>query len=480
MYFNSIAYIFGFLPVVIIVYFTLNKWKLIKVGKIWLILASLFFYGWFNIKYTPFLILYALINFAFYSLIKKYRDENDKKSLKVLICGVLSNILILAFFKYCNFFVDGINEVFQSSFSYIKLLMPLALSFQTLQQIGFLVDSYKNKEINYGFVDYFLFTVFFPQMVVGPIVKYSETIPQFNNLRRKIFSHKNFIIGLAIFLIGFYKKGFLVGPLNDTIFDKIPLIQYMSTVECWMFCIMEYFHAYLDMSSYIDMALGSALMLNIELPINFNSPMFAQNIVDFWKRWQMTFSRFMKKYVYEPLKSLSPKEWITDVSIMVTCFLGGMWQGAGICAVVWGCFHGLGFLINKYWQKLNIKMPSFVALVVTFVFVAIVGCLLRVQTLSQMGDLIKHLVVYLGFDGTFVNSSTVNFYSFDTERMWSVSSLVICGIGILLTLFKVSIEGKDLARFIKPNMIWAFILSIAIIELIYFYAPPTGFLYYNF
>lgn len=479
MYFNSLAYIFGFLPIVLVVYFALNKRKLILAGKIWLLVVSLYYYSWFNAKYTFYLAFYVLLNYLFYKLIRNNFSEKGKTKA-ILTVAVITNLAILVYFKYLNFFVDAINAAFSANYTYIQILVPLAISLQTLQQICFLTDSRNDEKVNYSFLDYALFSVFFPQMIVGPIVKHNETIPQFSNLRKKIFNHKNFIIGLTIFLIGFYKKGFLAIPLNSVIFDKIPLIESFSTIDTWIFCIMEYLHAYLDISSYIDMAIGSALMINIELPINFNSPMQAINIRDFWQRWQITFARFMKNYVYVPLKALKPSDFSADCAIVITCLLGGLWQCATACGLVWGFLHGLGLLINKYWEKLNINLPNFAAITITFLFVAYAQMLLRVQNLSQMAELTKKLICFTPFDNLNFNHNLLYITGNNTTREWTLFPLIICVIGVILTVFKVSVEGKDLAKFVRPNLLWSIILAVAIIELIYFYAPPTGFLYYNF
>ena len=478
MYFNSILYIFGFLPVVITIYFILNKFKILLCGKLWLILASLVFYAWFNIKYLYFFIVYLFINYAFYYFIKKFR--NDKKSKILLVSAITFNLFILGVFKYFNFFIDSINLVLKTNFPLVEIFLPLAISFQTLQQIGFLKDTIDDEKINYNFIDYCLFFVFFPQLIVGPIVKHSETIPQFNNLRKKLFSHKNFIIGLAIFLIGFYKKGFIVAPLNAEIFSKIGLISSMCTPEAWLFSIMEYFHIYLDISSYMDMAIGSALMLNINLPINFNSPMFAKNIGDFWQRWHITFARFMKNYVYEPLKLINPKEYFINFSIILTCFLGGLWQGASFLAILWGCFHGLGFLINRYWGKLNIKLPDFITIPITFLFVSVLGMFLRLTSIQDLGLFYSKLFSWTNLTDISVNIQEVTFNIGSDQHSWALKPVLFCLIGIIFIILRISVEGKDLAKFVKPNLLWALILAIGIVELIYFYSPPTGFLYYNF
>ncbi len=478
MLFNSDVYIFIFFPIVIAVYFILNKLKFLVGGKIWLIIASLVFYAWFNIKYLYFFVVYLFINYTFYYFIKKFRKEKRTKIL--LVSAITFNLITLGLFKYLNFFVDTINSIFLTKFPLIEILLPLAISFQTLQQIGFLKDTADNEKINYGFIDYCLFFVFFPQLIVGPIVKHSETIPQFNNLRKKFFNHKNFIFGLAIFLIGFYKKSFIVDTLSAEIFSKIEIINSMSSIEALLFSIMEYFHIYLDVSSYMDMSLGSALMLNINIPINFNSPMFAKDIVDFWQRWHITFSRFMKNYVYNPLKSLNPKEWFINFSIILTCFLGGLWQGASLLAILWGLFHGIGFIINRYWKKLNIKIPNFITISITFLYVSMLGMFLRLPSIQDLKNFYCNLFSLTKLTGISINLQEINLNIGLEQHSWGFKPVLYCLIGIIFIFFRISVEGKDLAKYVKPNFIWALILAIGIIELIYFYSPPTGFLYYNF
>lgn len=477
MYFNSMPYIFCFLPIVIIVYFALNKRKLITIGKVWLIIASLVFYAWLNPQYAPLLALYIVLNYFFYRGIQNFSDE---KSKKILITAICVNVLILLGFKYANFLINKVSLTFCENFALGKIIMPLAIGTQTLQQIGFLVDGYKNKNTKYSFIDYALFSIFFPQMIVGPIVKHSETIPQFNNLRRKLFSHKNFILGLSTFLIGFYKKGFLVAPLNETILANIQHASTMSSPEVLLFMVMEYFHLYLDISSYIDMALGSAMMLNIELPINFNSPMQASNIIEFWQRWQITFSRFMKEYVFEPLKSLCKNDFHLAVAILITCILGGIWQGTSLCVFVWATLHALAFMINNIWKRFNIKLPYFSASLITFVFIAFSGILLRVKTIGEAGSLYSNLLGLANFNELTFADFNLTFVGQNDVRVWFIAPILICLIGLILNAFKISIEGKDLAKLVKPNLFWAFVLSAAVIEIIYFYAPPTGFIYYNF
>ncbi len=480
MYFNSMTYIFVFLPIVLIVYFTLNKYKLVVLSKIWLLLVSVYFYTTFNIFYTPVFLLYILINYCFYKCIKLY--ENEKiKAKKVLIFSVMSNIVILCVFKYFNFFINTINIVFKNNIPCIQIIVPLALSLQTLQQICFLTDCYNNKKIKYSFLDYFLFSIYFPQMLIGPIVKHNETIPQFNNLRKKLFNHKNFITGLSIFLIGFYKKSFFAENLSLIRVNNIALISSMSTLEAWLFCIIEYFRVYLDLSSYTDMAIGTALMMNIELPVNFNSPLQAHNIKEFWQRWQITFARFMKNYVFIPLKSIKSKQWSVNpcFAITATCIIGGLWNGNSMCAAIWGLFHAIAFIVHELWKKLNIKMFGFISIIITFLFMASTGIFLSFRSNLEIYELIKHMFCWYNFDKLYYAANNIHFCSNLNERIFGVYPIAVCIVGLILTFLKISIEGKDLSKFVRPNLFWAFVLALAVIELIFFYSPPTGFLYYN-
>lgn len=480
MYFNSIIYMVIFLPIVVIVYFLLNKKHLVVASKIWLIVASMFFYAWWNVAYLPLLILIVSCNYAFFKLVKKLQNNDNKKAKTMLILGIIFNILVLGYFKYTNFFIETINLLFKQNLLYLNIFLPLAISFHTFQQIAFLVDSYKDKSISYSFIDYCLFVMFFPQLIVGPIVKHSEMIGQFNNLRTKLFNHKNFIIGLSMFLIGFYKKTLIVSPLYSTIDLNLPMIGQFSTLESWIFWLVEAMHNYLDFSSYMDMALGSALIFNIKLPINFNSPFHSANIAEFWKRWHITLARFLKEYIYIPLGGSRKGEARSNLNVFLTFLIGGLWHGAYFGAVIWGIYHGLGIIIYRFWRKLNISIPNFFAMCITITFVGSAGVLLRLNDLNKVWH----------FFASMFNPSNLILPSFEAKNLifntsnglhsWPIISLGIVSMMLLLTFTKKSVEAYDVVKNIKPCYAHVFILALFIVGIIYIYNPPTGFLYYNF
>lgn len=482
MLFHSLTYMFAFLPIVLIVYFFLNRKRLVCGAKIWLICASIFYYAWFNLAYAPLLIGTVLVNYFLYIIIKKYQkieDDKTNKAKKVLITGIVLNVLLLAFFKYTNFLVNNINDIFKSDLYMFKILLPIGISFFTFQQIAFLVDTYKNKDLHYEFINYASFITFFPHLFAGPILHHSEMIPQFKSPRTKVLNYKNLVIGIFIFLIGFYKKAYLVGLLQGTVFVSFPILQELTTPEAWYYTCLEAFHAYLDFSSYMDMAIGTALMFNIKLPINFNSPYQSANLSEFWRRWHITLTRFLREYIYFPLGGNRKGEERANENIIMTFFIGGLWHGASWCTIAWGMLHGCGLIAYKYWKKLNIKMPNFVAMTITFVFVSIMGLLIRLQDFGLFSKLFISLFSFDFIMPVYKNHMIV-FEVGKNSHDWLLQPLFIVVIAIILTFAKKSVEGIDLAKNFKPNFAYLLIVSIALLGTIFLYSQPKAFLYYQF
>src|SRR5574344_1675498 len=298
MLFNSIEYIFLFVPFVLIIYLFLNKKHLIVLSKCWLILASFFFYGYLTPKYIPLLIFSIFINFAVGSALNTNLKTNKQL---VFIIGIIINLLFLGYFKYMNFFIQNINSVFHSHLTLLHIILPLGISFFTFQQIAYLCDSYEGKAKEYDFLNYTLFIVFFPQLVAGPIVHHGEMIPQFNSLKNKFINWQNLSKGLFLFLIGLFKKVIIADTLAKWATLGFESNSALSFFEAWTTILSYTFQIYYDFSGYTDMALGVALMFNIKLPQNFNNPYKSIDIEDFWRRWHMTLSKFLKNYVYIPL-----------------------------------------------------------------------------------------------------------------------------------------------------------------------------------
>ncbi len=391
MLFNSYIYILIFLPIVLLVYFYLNKQKLLVASKAWLVASSLFFYSYWNPKYLILIILSIVFNFAIGSVFSK-KILGKKSSKTVLFIGISFNLLLLGYYKYYNFFVENIDSYLGLNLQIKTIVLPLAISFFTFQQIAYLVDSYKGETKEYDFLNYILFVSFFPQLIAGPIVHHKEMMPQFANLKNKIFSPHNFSKGLFILAMGLFKKVVIADTLALWANNGYNNHMEMSFFNAWIVTLAYTFQLYFDFSGYTDMAIGSALMFNIKLPINFNSPYKSLSLQDFWRRWHMTLSRWLKDYIYIPLGGNRKGEFRAILNLIITFFLGGLWHGAGWTFVFWGLLHGTGLAVFKLWKKLNINFPKFVAIAITFLFVHIGWVFFRSENFDQAKYILSGLI----------------------------------------------------------------------------------------
>lgn len=483
MLFNSYVFIFAFLPVVFLIYFFLTFFKLIKISKLWLILGSLFFYSWWNIIYLP-LIIGSL---AFNYIIGKYISGSSKyKKKQVLIIGITANVLLLGYFKYYDFFIQNINLLTETSFSLLNIALPLAISFFTFQQIAFLVDAYRQEINGYSFLDYALFVSFFPQLIAGPIVHHKEMMPQFMDGKNKWINLENISLGTFIFAIGLFKKVAIADTFAVWANKGFMNTETLTFFEGWIASLAYTFQLYFDFSGYTDMAIGIALLFNIRLPMNFNSPYKALNIQDFWRRWHMTLSRFLTKYIYIPLGGNRKGEARTYVNILIIFLISGLWHGAGWTFVFWGFLHGLATVIHRYWTKLNLKMNRILAWFITFQFINFSWVFFRAETWQDAINVTKSM---LGLSGVYFPSVlTINFPSWipaymgktffvgkDEELYFAVTLLIT---SMLVVIFaKNSVE--KLEEF-KPK--WANVIFIGVIFVtsILLLTKVSEFLYFNF
>ncbi|ERT66522.1 alginate O-acetyltransferase AlgI domain protein [Cetobacterium somerae ATCC BAA-474] len=306
----------------------LNNFKQEKLSKIWLVGMSLYFYAYFNTSYLYLIILSIGINYYIGNNLSK-NNVRGWGSKYFFLAGILFNIGMLFYFKYYDFFLNNINAIFSADFTLLKLILPLGISFFTFQQLSYLVDSYKGKGKTYDFLSYCLFVTFFPQLIAGPIVLPSEMLPQFEDHKNKVVNYENLNRGLYLFSIGLAKKVLIadsISPFADAGFDKMVSLTF---IEAWLTSISYTMQLYFDFSGYCDMAMGIALMFNIILPLNFNSPYKATNIQDFWKRWHMTLGRFLTNYLYIPLGGNRNGEGKTLRNLLIVFLVSGIWHGAG-------------------------------------------------------------------------------------------------------------------------------------------------------
>lgn len=365
MLFNSYPFIFAFLPIVLIIYHLLRIYAGIKTAFGWLILASLFFYGWWDISYVPILLFSVIIN---YQLSRQILAANSARTKTLLLtAGICGNLALLCYFKYTIFAVSILNDVTGSSFSVSKLALPLGISFFTFQQIIYLLDISRGVVSVREFSRYLLFVAFFPHLIAGPILHHQEMMPQFADTPRQHAHWRNLAIGCSIFILGLAKKVLFadnlsdfVGPVHNAAAAGIPI----AFFEGWMASICYALQLYFDFSGYSDMAIGLARMFGIILPLNFNSPYKAKNIAMFWQSWHMTLTRLLYDYVYGPLAT-----WLTRISIsggydlisrfilalaiptVITFFLSGLWHGAGWTFVIFGLLHAMYMVIYLAWRE---------------------------------------------------------------------------------------------------------------------------------
>lgn len=301
MLFISPEFIFIFLPFSFFTYFYLLQKRLVLGAKGFLVLASLFFYSWWNVSYLPIILFSMLINYIIGSSLNE-NIKNIRVNKKTLLCfGILINIGMLSYFKYSDFLIENVNFILKTSIPLLHLILPLAISFFTFQQIAYLVDSYNGETTEYDFINYCLFVTFFPQLIAGPIVHHAEMMPQFASKWNLVKNYKNIATGLFIFSVGLFKKVVIADTFSQWAtsgFDNAPVLNFF---EAWGVSLSYTFQLYFDFSGYTDMAIGAALLFNIKLPINFNSPYKALDIQDFWKRWHITLTRFLRDYIYIPL-----------------------------------------------------------------------------------------------------------------------------------------------------------------------------------
>ena len=378
MLFNSYAFIFFFLPITFFIYFYLNKKRLTGASKGFLVFASLFFYAWWNINYLPLILISMLVNYTLgRELAKHIQNKRVYSSKKLLIAGISFNLMLLGYFKYMDFFIINTNRVLDTQIPMLHLALPLAISFYTFQQIAYLVDSYRNETKEYDFLNYAVFVTFFPQLIAGPIVHHSEMMPQFTKIKNKSKNYYNIALGLFIFSMGLFKKVIIADTFAIWATQGFDVAQELNMLEAWVTSLSYTFQLYFDFSGYTDMAIGAALLFNIKLPMNFYSPYKATSIQDFWRRWHITLSRFLKDYIYIPLGGNRKGESRIYLNLFITFLLGGIWHGAGWTFVLWGILHGAALVIHRAWQKLGLKVPMLIAWFLTFHFINITWVFFR-------------------------------------------------------------------------------------------------------
>ncbi|MBT2300595.1 MBOAT family protein [Variovorax paradoxus] len=404
MLFNSYAFIFLYFPIVLVGFFLIGK-RNARAAAGFLALASLFFYGWWSVKALPLLVGSICVNYWFGLRLTPSPERDDRQRKRMLIAALVVNLGVLAVFKYANFFVSNVNEGLAAAelapIPLLHIALPIGISFYTFTQIAFLVDCWQGKVHERSFIHYLLFVTYFPHLIAGPVLHHAQMMPQFANPAIYRIDANKLALGIAIFSFGLAKKlliGDKMGQYADLMFNGVHNGIAPSLYTAWFGVLAYTLQIYFDFSGYSDMAVGLSLCLGVQLPLNFRSPYKSTNIIEFWRRWHISLSTFLRDYLYVPLGGNRKGEARRYLNLFLTMLLGGLWHGAAWTFVIWGALHGAFLMINHLW---NAKVqrsatPSRVGRVagwlLTFLCVMIAWVVFRAESVATALEIYKGML----------------------------------------------------------------------------------------
>ena len=498
MLFNSYIFVFLFLPVTVAVFHTLRHYGFSRAAIFALVVASFVFYAWWKLEYLFLLLALMGTDFVIARKIQVHRDTKRCRAKAFLIGGLLINLGALGYYKYANFFVDNANSLFGTDLFLATILLPIGISFFTFQKIAFLIDLYQRKVEKFNIIDYALFVTFFPQLIAGPIVHHSEMMPQFAKLGK--MSGQTMVMGITIFILGLSKKVLLAdtaaryaSPHFDAVFNGAQ----PDLLTAWSAALAYTVQIYFDFSAYSDMAIGIGLMFGIRLPVNFDSPYKSASIIEFWRRWHITLSRFLRDYLYITLGGNKKGPVRRYINLYITMVLGGIWHGAGWTFLIWGVLHGIYLIINHGWHALCEKLSlnslennplfGFFARGLTFLTVVIAWVFFRAPNVDTALEMLRGMS---GQYGLILSNSSA--------PVDSLTGLAIAG-GLLLLAFFLP-NTQQLTGYIgpagayrsyvpkhfsvlfqwKPSVSWAFYSGILLALCLMCFSQVSEFIYFQF
>ena len=489
MFFSSFLFIVCFWPAVTLVYFVLNRLKWRKSGAYWLILASLYFYGCWSYWFVTLLLFSMAVNYGIGRVIWEHKGIGKGKP--VLMAGIAFNGVLLIFFKYHNFLMGSCISILSPTLELGKIIFPIGISFYTFVQIAFLVDTFRRKTDKVTLLDYALFVSFFPKLIAGPIVRYKEMMPQFKEATSGLVNYENVSKGLFLFAVGLVKKTAIADTMSLWVNAGYGSPETLDCFSAWITSLSYTFQIYFDFSGYTDMALGIAYVLNIRLPINFNSPYKAINIQEFWRRWHITLMHFLRDYIYIPLGGNRFGSLKTFRNILITFFIGGIWHGAGWTFAVWGLLHGMAAVVLRIWRGFDIRMPKILAWFLVFNFVNMAWVFFRAKDLGQALAILKlmflgpipsweNLVAFFSNQSGFlaIYGVTIGKSKFALGVNTEIALLII-GSFLLVLLSRNSMEL--VSRF-RPTLVRALAVSSLLFfgMICLFQEKTVGFIYFQF
>lgn len=392
MLFNSYIFVFLFFPLAVAGYYWLHHMKLEKAALGYLIAMSMVFYGYNSIQYLVILAVSILVNYLLVNGMNRTPKAAGRRLF--LITGLLYNLGILFYFKYYDFFIENVNAVFKTNYSFLRLALPLGISFYTFQQLSYVIDAYRGDCERYSLLEYAAYVSFFPQLIAGPIVYHDELIPQLRAEENHHIRYENLCKGIYAFSLGMAKKVLIADTLSKVVTVGYANVDALNSVSTILVMICYSMQIYFDFSGYCDMAYGIGFMFNVELPVNFNSPYKAASVREFWDRWHMTLTRFFTKYVYIPLGGSRRGTVRTYVNTMIVFLVSGIWHGANWTFILWGVVNGLGNLYDRLFDRILQKVPRIFRVAVTFCFCTIAWSMFRAESVGQGLQMIGNLAKY--------------------------------------------------------------------------------------
>jgi alginate O-acetyltransferase complex protein AlgI len=484
MLFNSYQFLLLFLPTVLLLVGLIRWLNRPQYLVPLLSIASFGFYAYWDPRYVALLAGSIVFNYLIGIILTGMMDHRPRRTL--LAAGVVGNLVLLGYFKYVGFFVGSANALFGTELDVIRLALPLGISFFTFTQIEYLVDAYRRKAPVYPVAEYVLFVTFFPHLIAGPILRHHEVIPQFESDLRGALPDTALASGFLFLAIGIFKKVVIADSLAvwvNTAFAGWTL----SLIDSWMGALAYTFQLYFDFSGYSDMAVGIALMLNITIPYNFNSPYKSATIGDFWRRWHMSLSTFLREYLYFPLGGSRRGRARTLLNLIITMLLGGLWHGAGWTFVLWGGWHGVLLAVDHAWRWTGRELKPMVTRPLTFVAVVVGWVVFRSPSIATAH---AYLDAMAGRNGVVLPASLSGALSPLAAygvRFGPLIGVPEGGFGHRLALLAMLVafvsllpNTQELAARMRPQARWAVFAAALFITAFLLTGQVTEFLYYQF
>jgi alginate O-acetyltransferase complex protein AlgI len=515
MLFNSWIFIGAFLPITLVVYRLLGLLPFPRLPLVWLTLASLFFYGWWNVNYVPLLLASIVANYLLGLRLAALASEPGSRLRRpLLFAGVAANLLLLGYYKYSVFVLENVGALTGVDFGIRALALPLAISFYTFLQIAYLVDTSEGDGSDHSFLEYCLFVTFFPHLIAGPLVHHKELIPQFTQAGGARagawsgvkFNHEEFAQGLTFFIVGLCKKVLLADPLAEiaTPVFAASSTELLTASEAWTGALAYTLQLYFDFSGYSDMAVGLALLFGVKLPYNFASPYKAVSIIDFWRRWHITLSRFLRNYLYVRLGGSRRGKNRQYVNLLTTMILGGLWHGAGWTFLIWGTLHGVFLMINHLWRalcgRLGVKIEDtatsrWASRALTFLCVTVAWVFFRAESVNGAFAMLQAMaglngLTGCGLTGCGLTGSDIVQQNADLGDLTSLQNQIMIGILLLVAFCAPNsqewIMGSGRERRAsafaewRPGTIYAGVLAACFLFALTRLSAVSEFIYFNF